>query len=327
MGNGELGRRRAGGGLEADRHHLLFSQPGGATTYTPFSPLRLCQSPRQSLSATPSQLRPPQTHLARLLRVHRFPQALHAYIPAATLALSATMTEYDYSPEAFERYHAKMSKIQDWAQSVPTQNRLADPFTAPSHVPSHVPSVVSSVGPSPSVRGKQYTSLRPLYIPDTRDRSPPRSSPHRSSSHRRGHSLAAPPPPVPLGIPPSVDYRKYVQPQPQRARPHPPRSSTAPPNPPVPFPSGAAPSRQVHARAIYPTERIHQDRKQQVHIGYAPGNTYRVAYEPGREYVLPAPPPGQSYVIVPPNRGRVQVVVSPSLRPFSISAPHWSRTQ
>ncbi|KAI0718133.1 hypothetical protein C8Q72DRAFT_865631 [Fomitopsis betulina] len=226
------------------------------------------------------------------------------------------MTEYDYSPEAYERYHAKMSKIHDWAQSVPTHTRLANPFTATTHVPSHVPSVGSSVGPSPSVRATQHPPLRPLHIPDTRDRSPPRSSPHRSSSHRRGHSLAAPPPPVPLGIPPSVDYRKYVQPQPQRARPHPPRSSTVPPNPTVPFPSGAAPSRQMHARATYPMDRTHQ-----VHVGYAPGNTYRVAYEPGREYVLPAPPLGQSYVIVPPNRGRVQVVHDPKTQVVSYTQP------
>ncbi|EPT02165.1 hypothetical protein FOMPIDRAFT_99485 [Fomitopsis schrenkii] len=209
-----------------------------------------------------------------------------------------------------------MSKIHDWAQSVPTHTRLVNPFTAATHAPSHVPSVVSSVGPSPSVRGPQHTSLRPLHIPDTRDRSPPRSSPHRSSSHRRGHSLAAPPPPVPLGIPPSVDYRKYVQPQPQRAHPHPPRSSTAPPNAPVPFPSGAAPSRQTHARATYPMDRTHQ-----VHVGYAPGNTYRVAYEPGHKYALPAPPPGQSYVIVPPNRGRVQVVHDPTTQVVSFSKP------
>ena len=314
-------RREQSGDLEADHHHLLFSQRGGAPTYTPFSPLRLCQSPRQSLSAPILIPAPADT---------RFPQAFLAYIPRASATgptSSAAMTEYDYSPEAFERYHAKMSKIQDWAQSVPTHNRLVDPFTAATHAPTYVQSAVSSVGPSPSVREKHHTSLRPLHIPDTRDRSPPRSSSYRSSSHRRGHSLAAPPPPVPLGIPPSVDYRKYVQPQPQRARAHSPRSSTAPPNPPVPFPSGAAPSRQVHARAMYPMDRTHQDRTHKVSLGYAPGSTYRVAYEPGREYTLAAPPPGQSYVIVPPNRGRVQIVVSPSPCPFSISDPHWSRTQ
>ncbi|KAH9933006.1 uncharacterized protein B0H18DRAFT_985107 [Fomitopsis serialis] len=157
------------------------------------------------------------------------------------------------------------------------------------HAPSHVASVVSSVGPSPS--------LRPLHIPDTRARreSPSRTSPH-PSSHRRGHTLPAPPPPVPLGIPPSVDYRQYIQQQPQaqRPRPHPPRSSTAPPpNPP-------------HARATYPMDRTHL-----AQAGYAPGSTYRLAYEPGREYVLPTRP-GQSYVIVPPNGGRVQVVHDPT---------------
>ncbi|KZT70007.1 hypothetical protein DAEQUDRAFT_725993 [Daedalea quercina L-15889] len=217
------------------------------------------------------------------------------------------MTEYDYSPEAYERYHAKMSKIHDWALSVPTHPRLANPFTAATNAPSRPTSVVSSVGPSPSVRGKQYTQLRPLHIPETRNRSPPRSSPHRSS-HRHGHTLAAPPPPpVPLGIPPSVDYRQYVHTQSQRPRPHPARSSTAPPHPPVPFPSGRAPSRQQHARATYPMDRTHQ-----AQVGYASGNTYRLAHEPGREYVVPAPPPGQSYVIFPPNGGRVQVVHDPT---------------
>ena len=92
-------------------------------------------------------------------------------------------------------------------------------------------------------------------------------------------------------------------------------------------PSLSSPARQVHARATYPMDRMHHDRTHQVPLAYAPGSTYRVAYEPGREYVLPAPPPRQSYVIVPPNRGRVQVVVSNSLRPFSTSDPHWSRTQ
>ncbi|TFY62968.1 hypothetical protein EVJ58_g3520 [Rhodofomes roseus] len=206
------------------------------------------------------------------------------------------MTEYDYSPEAYERYHAKMSKIQDWAQSVPTHTRLANPFTTATHAPARPQSIVSSVGPSPSVRGQQRIQLRPLHIPDNHTRREP--SPHQSS-HRRGHTVAAvvPPPPVPLGIPPSVDYRQYIQPQPQRPRPHPARSSTAPPNQPVPFPSGAGPSRQ-HARATYPSDRTHQVQQ---------GSTYRLAYEPGREYVL-QPRPGQAYMIVPPNGGRVQIL-------------------
>ncbi|KAH9486991.1 hypothetical protein JR316_0001057 [Psilocybe cubensis] len=88
------------------------------------------------------------------------------------------MTEYDYSPEAYERHLATQNRIANWVQ----------------HTEQHRPQFENARSPSPPQRTRHHQPPRPLYI------HPP--SPASDSSEGYAHR----PGPMPLSSPPIMMY-------------------------------------------------------------------------------------------------------------------------
>lgn len=208
------------------------------------------------------------------------------------------MTEYDYSPEAYEKYLATQSRVSNWVSDQASRMpHYSNPFTPPSNAPSHV----STIAPQP-VRAQHHSQLQPLRIPAVDSRSPPRSSPPKSSS-RRSHT--SPPPPL---APPPNHSQHYSRAAAERPRPAPTRSTTLPNAhmyQPVPPPTTQLVMRPpVHMAQVPPPPPGYKAEYRSYH------------YDPGRnEIVLPPMRPGETYVIVPPRRGAVEVVVSSPVFP------------
>ncbi|EED84577.1 predicted protein [Postia placenta Mad-698-R] len=230
------------------------------------------------------------------------------------------MTEYDFSPEAYEKYMATQTRVSNWvSDQVSRGPRYADPHVPPSNPPSVVPSTRSR-----PARSKTQPQLQPLHIPESR--SPPRTSPPKSSSgSRRSHT--SPPPPLP-----QPQKARYVSPsRDDRPRPAPARSRTLPMAH-AQHPAHEASASRPHHAAPPPPQPI----------PYPPPITFPPAPMPnlppappghsavyraypydgsGRQIVLPPPRPGQTYVIVPPHRGAVQVVVTRRRCPLTHGLP------
>ncbi|KAI0311236.1 hypothetical protein OF83DRAFT_1177790, partial [Amylostereum chailletii] len=107
---------------------------------------------------------------------------------------SPPMTEYDYSPEAFERYTATQARISNWVQETraatsPPTSRLASPHSASPPPPPLSRHNSSRHKPSSS----SHTRTRGVDDPHTHTRS--RSNSHASRPNpTRSQTLAAPQP-------------------------------------------------------------------------------------------------------------------------------------
>ena len=150
------------------------------------------------------------------------------------------MTEYDYSPEAYERHMATQTRISNWAdkvsQSIQMPSQAIPPYSSdhqqhrprPTYSQQHTHSQTHSRSNSNS---RSHSRERPPYH---REQYRPRSHSHSSSRphaprsytqpiHSRTYSYALhqPPPPVPIPVPQPGPFLHQA----------PRRSQTLPPQP------------------------------------------------------------------------------------------------
>ncbi|CDO71050.1 hypothetical protein BN946_scf184844.g54 [Trametes cinnabarina] len=208
------------------------------------------------------------------------------------------MTEYDYSPDAYERFQAKMAGVGSWV----SEQR----HHAPKYANPFVPEQSSS---SSSARPRTGTTSR---VDDrSRQHTPKDERPQPS----RSRTLPTPPRarqgPVGPGDPHSR-HRSARSPQRSATLPADPRyvSATYAAAAPIqaPVPHHAVPRASPVMYAPPPAPPGYQTRQ----VEYK--------YTPGQPVVLPPPRPGETYVIIPPKGGRVDVVHDPR------SSPHHSRS-
>ncbi|KAI0918493.1 hypothetical protein AcW1_009627 [Taiwanofungus camphoratus] len=184
------------------------------------------------------------------------------------------MTEYDYSPAAYEKYLATQSRVSNWVSD------------QASRVPHYS---------NPLAHGRQPSRSHSQRSQPPRAQAPPSQVQlvSRPSNHR-SHTSTSPPPAAPL-----IDPRHSTRVSPVQAssRPQPSRSRTLPTNAHYTAPSQPAyPGRPPPGLPQAPP-------------GY--NTAYKAyTYDPtGRnEIVLPHPRPGETYVIIPPKGRRVEVV-------------------
>ncbi|KAH7925618.1 hypothetical protein BV22DRAFT_1104821 [Leucogyrophana mollusca] len=189
------------------------------------------------------------------------------------------MTEYDYSPAAYERYIATQSRVSNWVSNTTQQShQYSNPFVlSPSQAtrsPDQLyPSSSSSsyIRPAPT-RSKTLPHRDAPYQPTG---PPPSSRPSRSRSHSYSDTK-------------SSKYRSRSQPHSRSSSQHRPHHTSyqitypSPPPPPLPY--------------------RHQ---QPIRTNSVPVN-YRT-YQSGGPIYLPTPRAGHSYYIVPPGGAGVKV--------------------
>ncbi|KZT04553.1 uncharacterized protein LAESUDRAFT_728053 [Laetiporus sulphureus 93-53] len=231
------------------------------------------------------------------------------------------MTEYDYSPAAYERYLATQNRIQNWVSKQPVQaSQYANPFTPAT--PSEAPSACADADPLRAAPARAHQpQLQPLRIPVAERRTPSRESPQRSTSRYSSNASLAPrsAPPQP-SMPPPVDPRQFGYPGgavvPERLRPRPARSRTLSYNPPAPSfapvirrplppPPAPIPVPQPVLGVPSPIHAIPPP--VQGHSVVQRSYPYRYDYA-RKEIVLPPPRPGDTYIVIPPNGGPIQMV-------------------
>ncbi|PCH35151.1 hypothetical protein WOLCODRAFT_139769 [Wolfiporia cocos MD-104 SS10] len=205
------------------------------------------------------------------------------------------MTEYDFSPEAYEKHLATQTRVMNWVSDQASHApHYKDPIRVP-HSPRRVP-------PPP---------LERLRIPEP---EPARSSPLRSSPLRSSPPKSAtqrpPPAPQPIAVPPPGPA-----PSPSVVR----RATGAVPsavaNPPRPRPLASRSRTLPHAHALpvpVPVPATPVAPHPHALPAAPPGHAavYRqYQYDPMRkEIILPPPRRGETYVIVPPHRGPIEVI-------------------
>ncbi|THH10094.1 hypothetical protein EW146_g8479 [Bondarzewia mesenterica] len=148
------------------------------------------------------------------------------------------MTEYDYSPEAYERYLATQHRISDWRDDV---NRKAfikassGPIAAAAAAHKHSLSQGYVSAPPRPTPLRSHTTGQAIY-PSASRHLHTTSQPHITSSRHRSHSKSSIPTPTPTS---AKTFNYYVHPnppaQPKRSRTY---SYAAAPTPlPIPVPS------------------------------------------------------------------------------------------
>ncbi|KAI0353905.1 hypothetical protein OH77DRAFT_1426745 [Trametes cingulata] len=199
------------------------------------------------------------------------------------------MTEYDYSPDAYERYQAKMAGVGDW---VVEQRHHAPKYSNP-FIPDQAS---SSSKPRTSSRHEDHSRHHDRPQPSrsrTLPNPPTGSGTHGQTSRAYAYAQQGP------GDPHSR-HRTARSPQ---------RSGSVPPDPRY----GAT----TYAPAAPVPPVAHPVVQRTSPVAYAPPPPgYRTrqveyAYKPGQPIVLPPPRPGETYVIIPPKGGRVDVVADP----------------
>ncbi|TFK81010.1 hypothetical protein K466DRAFT_558425 [Polyporus arcularius HHB13444] len=206
------------------------------------------------------------------------------------------MTEYDYSPDAIERYQAKMKGVGKWA----TEQR----YHAPTYTNPFLPEdQASSSHPAARTPARQETYPQPA--PRHHDRPQPtrsRTLPAAAASPPPGHTSRA--------------YAYAAQPDPRAPRPSSSsrnRTGSQPPAGRYPYPTPVAPG-------------AHQAVPRASPAGYPPPppGTRQVVmeykYVPGQAIKLPPPRKGEQYIIVPPKGGRLEVVSDSRNSPTKTSA-------
>ncbi|KAI0337410.1 hypothetical protein BDW22DRAFT_956186 [Trametopsis cervina] len=206
------------------------------------------------------------------------------------------MTEYDYSPEGYERYMSTQNRVSNW---VLAQNDRMHKYTNP-----YTNRSVST--PPASSSSSHHSSSRHGYD----DRSP-----HRSSSSHTSHkdrppprrSLTTPAAPPSRSIPSHSHSRSQSQSQAPRSA-HPNSNPTY--YQPQPLSYGSPTYTATTHAVAYKHPQTHPQSQ----------STYRTyQYDTAaREIVLPPPRKGETYVIIPPTGRRVEVIVRLF---FSFSSP------
>ncbi|KAH9991873.1 hypothetical protein BJV77DRAFT_962552 [Russula vinacea] len=146
------------------------------------------------------------------------------------------MTEYDFSPEAYDRYMATQTRISNWVDNVTQSMQMPSPSpqfssgpqqprSRPAYSQQHTHSQTHSRSNSNSrshsrERPTQYN--RDYYRPRSHSHSNGRPQATRSYTiahpiHSRTYSYAMhqPPPPIPIPVPQPVPY---LHPPPRRSR-------------------------------------------------------------------------------------------------------------
>jgi hypothetical protein len=144
------------------------------------------------------------------------------------------MTEYDFSPEAYERHMATQTRISNWIDSVSQSTQMPAPSipkrspddyqhrSRPSYSQPHTQTHSRSNSVSRSHSRDRPYHYREPYRP--RSHSQTSSRPHATRSytfvqpnHSRAYSYALnqPPPPPPIPLPPPVPH---LHPAPRRSR-------------------------------------------------------------------------------------------------------------
>ncbi|OJT07510.1 hypothetical protein TRAPUB_8992 [Trametes pubescens] len=194
------------------------------------------------------------------------------------------MTEYDYSPEAHERFQAKMAGVGNWVvEQKHHAPKYSNPFT-----PEQVSSSSRAHTPSRPESSSRHYDQRPQPSRSRTLPAPPSGSGHtsRAYAYAQGPSDA------------NTRHRSARSPQRSGSLPVDPRYAThvAAPIPVAPHQVVPRTSPVTYAPPPPPGVRTRQ-------VEYA--------YKPGQPIVLPPPRPGETYVIIPPKGGRVDVIPDP----------------
>lgn len=204
------------------------------------------------------------------------------------------MTEYDYSPAAYERYIANQTRVSKWVDGQAAHaSQYSSPFVPPSSSSS------SSSRDSPLHDNERYSRHR-----DHDRERPSSSSRHSDSSSSRPQQVRRSSTNPPQIYKPSTHDHSSSHSR-SRSNSHAHSSSHSHShhssrNREVVIP--LSPTRS-HAYEAYPYHHS-SSTSQQTYKTYTidPANT--------REIVLPPPKRGETYVIIPPAGQRIEVVVS-----------------
>jgi hypothetical protein len=191
------------------------------------------------------------------------------------------MTEYDYSPAAYDRFMESQSRVGRWVDNANEHSReFVNPF-----VPSHSdPAEKSDFYSSSSHRRSKSTSVkqsatRSFAVPEQRDHD----YGHRSSHHHRsGYSSNTRSSSSSSGTSSTTTYT---------ARPHNSRSYTVP---------------------QHPSHGAHVPLAQPVRSRTMPHGSHYELDPRGNGAIMLPRKPGQTYVIMPPHGQQLNVVVSTS---------------
>ncbi|EIN08133.1 hypothetical protein PUNSTDRAFT_120611 [Punctularia strigosozonata HHB-11173 SS5] len=222
------------------------------------------------------------------------------------------MTEYDYSPDAYEKYLARQQRIADWVDSTNSQaHRYKNPFV---HAPS-------SIAPSTSSDSSHF-SRRPSSRHDRDLRRSKTLSPTRSatralspSSPRSSHSHASP-------TSSHQSHAGYVY--------SPPATYTYPAashataqhvvySPQAQFAYSSSPPGQYYT--TFQPSSSHAPPGSTSYSSTNPNVRYVTYDASARRVEIPAPRPGQTYIVYPPPGGRVEVMSSSSRTSSSPTSP------
>lgn len=328
-----LGARREATPCRCDCY-LSFLPPYGLPFFPTLHLLPAIVLGRHSVSPPQSVLAgspKPMTHAHwPFSKTNRYPKALASFhLTPPTLCLIAApsfpftaMTEYDYSPAAYEKYISTQHRVSDWvsSQSDHTQS-YGNPFMPSSHVSTKpLPKEQSSRKPVKSPpRSRSSTTSAPSST--TTPTKPARQPPVRSHTtkdvrpeqrHAPIRSMTMPPNqttmvyPVAAGqmvVLPTSHKRHDRHDKHDRRRSSPHRSS-----------SNKSPSKSSHHSSRY--DRSHHHRSSSTSRAYttdrdASGRKI-IQLEPGsHNRVLHLPPPqlGEQYVIIPAPGEKLELVV------------------
>jgi hypothetical protein len=218
------------------------------------------------------------------------------------------MTEYDYSPEAYEKYLATQRRIANWVSDTNAEaHRYRNPFVrSPSSIaPSTSSDSVRSSHRSPSRHDRELRRSKTL-------------SPSRTAS--RARSPASSRSSGPSRVSPTSSHQAYVY-SPTASYTYPATSHTTAQH--IVYSPQAqfvySPSGQYYQtyQASHPQPGSHN-----AATFYSSGNpnVHYVTYDPSAGRVeIPPPQPGQTYIVYPPAGGRIEVMVCKPPLVFNIS--------
>ncbi|CAL1698853.1 unnamed protein product [Somion occarium] len=190
------------------------------------------------------------------------------------------MTEYDYSPAAYERYAATQNRVSNWVYNQAVHAReYSSPFVPRS----------TSTPPTAAVARHHY-------------RDPTRDHPSSSSRHASPSHYSSSHPTVHRSVTLPANHAGIAQKTSHSSSSrHPTRSqSHAPPSQPA--------YQQVYYQNTSPVSYAAP-----VSRGLGHGASYKTyTLDPNAQLVLPPVRPGETYVIVPPAGRKVEVVYDPA---------------
>jgi len=200
------------------------------------------------------------------------------------------MTEYDYSPAAYERYMDNQNRVSNWVHKQSSYAPVyANPFKPPvDYLPAHEPEPESPSHSSSRHRDRDY------------DRSDRESSSRHSHSGSRPNVYRSATTPIPPSS--STQYQNKHSRSPSRSRDystsrHNNHHRSASSSTPITYIPAAPPLPPPHGYSGYDNNGQKTMYK-----------TYTYDASTGREIVLPPMRSGETYVICPPTGHRVEVI-------------------